>query len=208
LHQLLCSFAPEWFSQVRFVKEVPDDSEGLIATGSDAAAAWFKEHYPQLPKIVRGHRNSVAVLTADITRKQIAGLHRDMFDFFGLGCRSVVHLFVPKGFDLKRVITFDQWPQEAEHRGFQNAYRRQKALLTLQKASFTDGGFFLLQEQEGLSPPVATFFYTIYTHINEVIDYIESHKSRLQIVVGATGMIKNCINFGCSQNPPLNDISI
>ena len=208
LHQLLCSFAPKWLSQVRFVEEIPDDSDGLIATGSDATAAWFKEHYPQLPKIIRGHRNSVAVLTEDITREQIACLHRDMFDFFGLGCRSVVHLFIPKGFDLKRITAFDQWPKEAEHQGFQNAYRHQKALLSLQQIPFVDGGFFLLQAEEGLSPPVATFFYTIYTRINEIIDYLESNKSLLQIVVGTTRMIKNCINFGCSQNPSLYDTSI
>ena len=208
LHQLLCSFAPEWLLQARFVSEVSMDTDGLITTGSDATAVWFKEHYPQLPKIVRGHRNSIAVLTEDITREQILGLHRDMFGFFGLGCRSVVRLFVPEGFDLKRVTAFDQWPKEAEHQGFQNAYRRQKALLSLQQVPFIDGGFFLLQAEKGLSPPIATFFYTIYTDMNEVVDYIEAHQSKLQIVVGSAGEIKNGINFGCSQNPELRTFSI
>ncbi|MCL2738630.1 MAG: acyl-CoA reductase [Bacteroidales bacterium] len=205
LHRLLCSFAPAWSYRLRYVLEVPVDTHGLIATGSDATAAWFTARYPHLPQIVRRHRVSVAVLSADIRQEQISGLQRDMFAYFGLGCRSVVRLFVPKEFDLMRLTVFEQCPDEASHLGFRNAYRRQKALLTLQGASFTDGGFFLLQPKEDLFPPVATVFYSVYTCINEVIDFLEANDSRLQSVVGMVGGFKNCINFGCSQSPQLWD---
>lgn len=201
LHKLLCSLAPEWKGRLRYVDTVPEDTDGLIATGTDSTAAWFREHYPRLPKIVRGHRASIAVLGEHITQEQIAGLHRDMFGFFGLGCRSVVRLFVPRDFDLRRLTNFAPWPKEAQHPGFHNAYCRQKALLTLQGFAFIDGGFFILQEKDDLYPPVASLYYSVYTHINEVVDYIQAHDSRLQLVVGGDGIIKNCINFGLSQHP-------
>ena len=205
LHHLLCSFAPLWHARLRFVPEVPPDTDGLIVTGSDATAAWFTAHYPDLPRIVRGHRISAAVVPMEITQEQINDLHSDMFTFFGLGCRSVVRLFIPQGFDLFRIANVESLPEEASHAGFRNAYLRQKALLTLQERPFTDGGFFLLQPVDEWNPPVATVYYTCYSHIDEVHRSLATNASRLQCVVGTDADIKNCTTFGFAQNPRLWD---
>jgi len=201
LHALLCSIAPSWRSLVRFVTDVPVDTDGLIATGSDATATWFTTHYPHLPKIVRGHRVSVAVVPETITQEEINGLHRDMFLYFGLGCRSVVHLFIPEHFEPERLKMADG----VSHVGFKNAYRHQKALLTMQQHPFFDGNFFLLQPSNELYPPMAVIFYTRYSHINEVIRYIDDHHCTIQCVVGRDADIKKCINFGSAQSPQLWD---
>lgn len=205
LHDLLCSFAPFWRQNVRFVTEVPENTDGLIATGSDATTSRFKRHFPHLPKIVRGHRISVAIVHEGITRSQIDALRSDMFLYFGLGCRSVVKLFVPQRFELKRLTIFEQLPHEASHTGFRNAYLSQKALLTLQHTPFIDGGFFLLQESNGWNPPISAFYYTRYTNINEVINHIQRHSNHIQCVVGEGVDIKKSVNFGSSQKPQLWD---
>ena len=184
---------------------ISSTTDGLIATGSDVTAEWFATRYPRLPKIIRGHCVSVAVIHEAITEAQISALHRDMFLYFGLGCRSVVRLFVPQGFDLLRLTAFEQLPKEASHTGFRNVYLRQKALLTLQGHPFIDGGFFLLQPADDLNPPLSTIFYTRYTHINEVVDYIQEHQTQLQCVVGVHSDLKKSINFGSAQNPQLWD---
>ena len=205
LHELLCSFSPEWRGMVRYVQEVPEDTDGIIATGTDSTAAHFADGFAFLPKIIRGHSVSLAVIPKEITQEQISHLQRDMFLYFGLGCRSVTHLFIPQEFDIKRITAFDQWPQEASHSGFYHAFLRQRALLTLQQISFTDGGFFILQPSEELSPPLSTFFYTRYTHINEVKSYIQANCLKIQCVVGMGTDIKKSINFGSAQNPQLWD---
>lgn len=205
LHDLLCLFAPFWRQNVRFVTEIPENADGLIATGSNATASWFKRHFSHLPKMVRGHRVSVAIVHEGITQAQIDALHRDMFLYFGLGCRSVVRLFIPKGFDLTKLTAFERPPQEASHAGFRSAYLRQKAILTLQGHPFTDGGFFLLQPKNDLFPPLATIFYSFYNHVNEVLRYIQEHDSQIQCVVGGDVDSKKCINFGSAQTPQLWD---
>lgn len=205
LHELLCSFAPEWHSRVRFVPEVPSETDTIIATGSDSTAAWFTTHYPHLPKIIRGHRVSVAIIPPHITQEQITALHRDMFLYFGLGCRSVVKLFLPDKFDITRITDIDTMPEEPSHLGFRNAYRRQKALLTLQQRPLIDGRFFILQEADTLSPPVATIYYTYYSHIDEVVTYIHEHDSQIQCVAGVEAYIKKSVIFGSTQNPQLWD---
>ena len=205
LHDLLCSFAPEWRSKARFVPEVPFDTDGLIATGSHATAAWFGARYPHLPKVVRGHRVSAAIVPIEITEEQIAALHKDMFLFFGLGCRSVVRLFVPENFDLSRLTDLERLPKEASHPRFQNAYRRQKALLSLHNTPFVDGGFFLLQEVDEWHPPVATVYYTYYHSLCKAWNCLETNASQIQCVVGNFAGSKKCITFGSVQRPSLCD---
>jgi len=205
LHTLLCSLSPIWHSRARFVSEVPHETDGLIATGSDVTANLYRSRYPFLPTIVRGHRVSVAILSSHTTQAQIMALHRDLFLYFGLGCRSVVRLFIPEGFDLSRLTSVEPWPQEASHAGFRNAYRRQKALLTLQNSPFTDGGFFLLQPKDDWNPPVTTVYYTYYQNIDTLLSHIEENAFRIQCVVGKDAGIKNCITFGSAQNPQLWD---
>ena len=205
LHELLCNFTPEWCSKVRYVTHLPADTNGLIATGSDTTAAWFTTHYTHLPKIIRGHGVSVAVLPKELIDEQISGLHNDMFLYFGLGCRSVVRLYIPKGFDLLRITTFASLPKEASHPGFYNAYRRNKALLTLQKLPFTDGGFFILQPVDGFNPPMATIYYTIYNNLEDVRSDLERNASFIQCVVGMGTDIKKSVTFGSAQHPQLWD---
>ncbi|MDR2585588.1 MAG: hypothetical protein LBC84_05115 [Prevotellaceae bacterium] len=205
IHELLCTLSPSLQTKVRFVTEVPLNVSGLIATGSDGTASWFNKHYAQLPKIVRGHRVSAAVIPLDITDDEIKLLHRDMFLYFGLGCRSVVRLFVPDRFDLSRLIDCACHSRESLHQGFKNSYKRQKALLTLLGTPFTDGRFFLLQQTSEWNPPLATVYYTYYHSINEVIMTLEEAASQMQCVVGRGTDIKNCITFGSAQNPQLWD---
>lgn len=207
LHQLLCLFAPEWQSVVRFVTEVSATTDGLIVTGSDETAGWFEKSYPHLPKVVRGHRVSVAIVSEEITQVQIEALYRDMFLYFGLGCRSVVLLFVPQCFDLLRLTKIDSIPLESTHNGYRNAYLRQKALMTVKGHPFFDGGFFLLVSSNEMNPPVGTIFYSRYSCIDEVVTIILEHSSHIQCVVGEGVDIIKMITFGSAQYPQLWDYS-
>ncbi len=49
-------------------------------------------------RIIRKNRNSVAVLDGTETKEQLTALGEDIFRYFGLGCRNVSKLFVPKDY--------------------------------------------------------------------------------------------------------------
>ena len=74
--------------------KVPDR---LIASGSDEARRHFASVYPDTPSLLRGHRYSVAVLSGQESDRQLDGLYDDVFSYFGLGCRNVSRIFVPRG---------------------------------------------------------------------------------------------------------------
>ena len=209
LHTQLCEINPQWAARLRFCENVPSAPRALIATGGDQTAAYFAREFKNIPHIVRGSRVSVAVLPPHPTAAQLEGLHQDIFLYFGLGCRSVSSLFLPQGMEPQQVLLPppQAWVrvEAATHRGFQNAYRRQKALLSMQGEDFVDGGFFILQASEEWHPPMATVYYRHYQSVEELASLLEQEAPRLQSVVAEAAMFKNCVNFGLAQRPQLWD---
>ena len=97
--------------------------DAVIATGSDNANRYFRTQYAGIPALLRGSRQSVAVLSGRETEAQLEGLADDIWAYSGLGCRSVSLLFVPEGYDLRLRMP-------AVNEKYRNNYR----LLALQNA--------------------------------------------------------------------------
>lgn len=51
-----------------------------------------------IPSLLRGSRQSVAVLSGRETAAELSGLEEDIFSYSGLGCRNVSLLFLPRGY--------------------------------------------------------------------------------------------------------------
>ncbi len=107
--------------------------DAVIATGSDNANRYFRTQYAGIPALLRGSRQSVAVLSGRETEAQLEGLADDIWAYSGLGCRSVSLLFVPEGYDLRLRMP-------AVNEKYRNNYRQQKALLTMTGRPFRDLG--------------------------------------------------------------------
>ena len=64
-------------------------AEAVIATGSDNTARYFDYYFQGIPRIIRKNRTSCAVITGTESDRQLVDLGRDIFLYFGLGCRNV-----------------------------------------------------------------------------------------------------------------------
>ena len=93
------AFAPEWAEAVAFTDDKVTEYDAVIATGSDNTARYFEYYFGKKPHIIRKNRHSVAVLTGEETPEELQDLGKDIFLYYGLGCRSVSKLFVPQGYD-------------------------------------------------------------------------------------------------------------
>ena len=82
----------------KFVEGKLEGFDAVIATGSNNTARYFEYYFKDKPSIIRKNRNSVAVLNGEETKEQLIALGEDIFRYFGLGCRNVSKLFVPKGY--------------------------------------------------------------------------------------------------------------
>src|SRR5690606_19967374 len=90
---------PEFKGRIQFTNEKLEHFDAVIATGSDNTARYFEYYFKNKPSVIRKNRNSVAILTGNETEDELIGLSEDIFRYYGLGCRNVSKLFVPKDYN-------------------------------------------------------------------------------------------------------------
>lgn len=172
--------------------------EAVIATGSDNAKRYFRSHYAGIPSLLRGSRQSVAVLSGRETAGQWAGLADDIWAYSGLGCRNVSLLFLPRGAELR----LEMPPVNVKYR---NNYVQQKALLEMQGHPFRDLGAALLVEERSFPNALSRIHYTYYDSTDEVAQWLADHDEELQCVVSEVLPHSRRVDFGRAQSPSLTD---
>ena len=91
---------PGFKNKITFTQDKLENFDAVIATGSDNTARYFEYYFKNKPAIIRKNRNSVAILTGKESKDQLEALSDDIFRYYGLGCRNVSKLFVPKTYNL------------------------------------------------------------------------------------------------------------
>lgn len=150
--------------------------DAVIATGSDNANRYFRAHYAGIPSLLRGSRQSVAVLSGRETPEQLAGLADDIWAYSGLGCRSVSLIFAPEGYEPAL-----QMPPVNDK--YINNYRQQCALLEMQGRPFVDLGCAVAVEQCAFPAALSRIAYAHYATLDEVAAWLAGHDGELQCVV-------------------------
>lgn len=197
---LLKEIAPAFINSVQIVDRL-NDADAVIATGSNNAHRYFEYYFGKLPHLFRKSRTSVAVLDGNESEEELSGLGKDIFSYYGLGCRSVSKLYVPVDYDLDRFFGAIFPHKDAiEHNKYANNYDYYRAIYLLNEQDIVENGFLLLKEDEGLFSPVGTLFYERYTSEDELRTKLQAMKDDLQCVVS-----RNDIPFGASQQPTLTD---
>lgn len=180
--------------------------EALIATGSNNTARYFEYYFEKVPKIIRKNRNSIAILTGNETDEELKALADDIFMYFGLGCRNVSKLMVPENYNFNRFFeALEPFNELVHHNKYYNNYTYHKAIFLMNIAQHLDNGFLILKEDEKLSSPLGCLFYSVYKERNDIIEYLDVNRESIQIVIGNPKFINECIPFGQSQNPELDD---
>lgn len=179
--------------------------DNLIATGSDNSARYFDYYFKDKRRIIRKNRTSVAVIKGDESAEELVGLSHDVFTHFGLGCRNVTKIFLPKGYDLDKIFNaFYRYKEVINHNKYANNYDYNKAVYLLNQIELVENGFLLLKEDEGLHSPVGVLFYEYYSEVEEVMDQLKSEEEQIQCKVGNFEEV-GFIPFGKAQQPELGD---
>ena len=201
--QMLEKISPEISSAItfedrRFLFEYQGRLDYLLFSGSDANRSLLKDEFPGLPMLSRGSRFSLGVLSGKETDQELELLAEDMFLYCGLGCRSISYLFVPKGYDMGRIIRAST--SMAGHltpiEPYMSNVVRQRALDTLEGVPFLDGGFFLLEPSDSPFPQIGCVRYSEYGDISEIDSFCSRYRDQIQ---------KKYTNFGIAQSPATDD---
>ena len=120
---LLVEIEPRFADRIIFEDELMKNFDAVIATGSNNSSRYFDYYFGKYPNIIRKNRNGVAVLTGSETEEELKKLGKDIFQYFGLGCRSVSKLFVPEGYDFKELFeALSGYENITHHHKYSNNY--------------------------------------------------------------------------------------
>jgi hypothetical protein len=191
--------------KITFTEEKLTNFDAVIATGSNNTARYFEYYFKNKPNIIRKSRNSVAVITGKETEEDFIKLSDDIFQYFGLGCRSVSKLFVPKGFNFDAFFTGMYAKKDIINNAkYANNYDYNKAVYLMSLFDLLENGFLMIKEDESYSSPIATIFYEYYDNDIDLKIKLHQDKDNIQCIV-AKDFIENEVAFGQTQHPKLTD---
>ena len=203
--EILVSLAPELKGFINFETNKLSDFDAVIATGSNNTARYFEHYFKDKPHIIRRNRNSVALLTGKESPEQLKALGDDIFLYYGLGCRSVSKLFVPKGYNFNLLFEslYDFHPI-IEQVKYANNYDYNKAVYLMSNFKLLENGFLILKKDESYSSPIASLFYEEYENLEVLKEKIIGDQEKIQCIV-SHNLFDSEIKFGNTQNPQLTD---
>ena len=205
--KILITIEPEFLDHIEFTEGQLKNMNAVIATGSDNTARYFDYYFGKYPNIIRKNRNSIAVLTGAESVSDLRLLGNDIFQYFGLGCRNVSKIFVPKGyvFDTFYESIFE-YQNIVNNNKYGNNYDYNRTVyLMSNNSSLLDNNFLLLKEDTAYSSPIGVLFYEFYDDLKVLNERFESEKEKIQCIVSGSSDVKNAILFGKTQCPGLAD---
>jgi len=193
-----------WFkNKIIFTEEKLEGFDAVIATGSDNTARYFEYYFKDKPSIIRKNRNSVAVLSGNETKETLESLSEDIFRYYGLGCRNVSKLFVPKEYDFKGFFeAVYKWHPIINQAKYANNYDYNKAVYLMSEFEMLENGFLMIKEDLSYASPIATLFYEYYDSKEQLKEKLKIDKDKIQCIV-ASGFMDSEITFGETQRPEL-----
>ena len=196
----LVEFEPNFKDKVSIQFKL-EKFDAIIATGSNNTAKHFEFYFNKYKNIIRRNRNSIGILSGNETLEDIENLGNDIFDYFGLGCRNVSKIFVPKDFELIGLKDgLSKHINVNQHNQYMNNLDYQRTLYLMNQTPLIDIDFINIVENKSLHSPISCLHVERYESIDDVNNFIIDEHENIQCIVG-----KDYLDFGKSQQPTLSD---
>lgn len=192
----------EWEPEVQnYISFAPmlKGCDAYIATGSNNSARYFDYYFAKYPSIIRKNRTSVAFLTGDESAEILERLSDDIHAFFGLGCRNVTKIFVPREYDFIPLLqSFYRYKYFADHHKYRNNYDYNLSIQIMNNRFYMTNESTLLVESDSLFSPISQLNYSFYDDFETALSSLKGNEA-LQCIAGID------IPFGKVQSPGLTD---
>jgi hypothetical protein len=186
-------------NHIQFAEQLKD-CDAYITTGSDNSARYFEYYFGRYPSIIRKNRTSVAVLTGEETEVELNLLADDVMQYFGLGCRNITQIYVPKDYDFVPLLNaLRKYSWMFEHHKYRSNYDYQLAIYLMNNKYYMTNDCVVMVENESPFSPIGTLHYQFYDDGAQAYQQLKNN-DKIQAVVGAKGL-----PFGSAQCPSLMD---
>lgn len=196
---------PYFKNKITFTEDKLPNFEAVIATGSNNTARYFEHYFGKYPNIIRKNRNSVAILTGNESKEELEALGEDIFQYFGLGCRSVSKIFIPKDYNFDLLFNaLYKYHDIINYKKYENNYDYNKAVYIMSLFNVLENGFVMLKEDENYASPIATVFYEFYDTFNNLLLRLKAESEQIQCIACNENVV-DFVKFGNTQHPKLWD---
>lgn len=179
--------------------------DAIIATGSNSSAMYFEHYFANIPHLIRHSRTSLAVIQP---KDDISGLEDDIMLYFGLGCRSVSSLFVPKNYDFSLLKEkLQKYSHYVNHNKYRNNLDYHKAIFIMNNIPFEDMDVLLLKCDNDIYSAVSVLNYSYYDSLEDVKHIIQANADKIQCVIASNIENVKTIHFGYAQQPMFDDFA-
>ena len=197
LVEKLTEWAPQLSENIQFAERL-NGCDAYIATGSNSSAGYFDYYFGKYPHIIRRNRTSVAILSGEETNEELEALADDVHLYFGMGCRNVTKMYVPRNYNFEPLINiFKKYDYLADFHKYKNNYDYNLALHVLNNKYYMSTGALLLIEGPNIFSPVSQLNYEFYDDHLSTAKGLERNDS-VQCIVG-----KGFVPFGEAQCPSI-----
>ena len=174
--------------------------DAYIATGSNNSGRYFEYYFGRYPHIIRRNRTSVAILDTTETPVELEALADDIQLYFGLGCRNVTQLYVPKDYDFIPLLNaLRKYEHFMDFHKYKHNFDYHLALLIMGNRYYMNNDTVILTENTSPFSPVSQVHYGFYEEKQQVINSLQNNPD-IQCVTG-----HGFIPFGMAQSPSLMD---
>ena len=183
------------------ISEMLKGCTAYLATGSNNSARYFEYYFGKYPHIVRKNKTSVAILDGNETDEELSLLADDIQLYFGLGCRNVTQIFVPKEYDFVPLLTaLKKYSHYKDHDKYRNNFDYQLTIAIMNNKYYMTNESIVLIENPTPFSPISQLHYQFYDKKDDVKHSLNIDE--IQCIVG-----KGFVPFGQAQEPKIDDFA-
>jgi hypothetical protein len=188
------------------IEEMLKAKDAYIATGSDNSARYFEYYFGKYPSIIRKNRISVAILTGEESETALRALGKDVFQYYGLGCRNVSKLYVKDVESIRRFLdALEGFDYVADNHKYFNNYEYNKSIYLVNREAHLDNGFLLVRESKDMVSPISVLYYETYDDLQALPNRLWEVAEKIQCILSNDAWYPHSLSFGQAQSPALWD---
>lgn len=195
----MLEWAPNLEKSIVFADQLKG-CDAYLATGSNNTSRYFDYYFGKYPNIIRKNRTSVAVLDGTESPEELSALASDIQLYFGLGCRNVTQLMVPRNYDFLPLLqALKSYAYLMDYHKYKHNFDYHLALLIMGNKYYMNNDSLILTENISPFSPVSQVHYRTYDHIADTEAWLHNNAD-IQCIVG-----HGHLPFGTAQAPSLTD---
>jgi hypothetical protein len=157
--------------------------DAYIATGSNNTARHFEQYFAKYPHIIRKNRTGIAILDGQETAEELDKLADDIQLYYGLGCRNITQVWVPRGYDFTPLLqALDKYNHFLDNHKYKNNFDFVLTVNMMNGEAYFNNDSLVISPGNSPFAGISNMKYAYYEHPDEAISAL--NPDEVQVICG------------------------